>query len=155
MDFPKLNILLCLSIFLLSSFRAHANVKFNYCDKKANYDVKVSAVEISPDPVISGRAATFTIKASSGQAISGGNLVIAVSLFGVNIHTENHNFCDEVSSCPVSSGDFVISHTQTLPSITPPGTYGLKMTLKDNNNELLTCIEFKFKIKLGSMVSDA
>ncbi|MED6160163.1 hypothetical protein PIB30_048775 [Stylosanthes scabra] len=155
MDFPKLNILLCLSIFLLSSFRAHANVKFSYCDKKVNYDVKVSAVEISPEPVVSGSPATFKIKAASGQAISGGDLVITVSLFGVPIHTENHNFCDEVSSCPVSSGDFVISHTQTLPSITPPGSYNLKMTLKDDNNELLTCIKFNFKIVLRSMVSDA
>ncbi|RYR69220.1 hypothetical protein Ahy_A03g015757 [Arachis hypogaea] len=173
MDFPKLNILLCLSIFLLSSFRAHAKVKFNYCDKKANYDVKVSAVEISPDPVVSGEAATFKIKASSGQAISGGDLIIAVSYLGIPVRTENHDFCEEVSSCPVSSGDFVISHTQTLPSFTPPrnfcvlvqsscmnprfltGSYTLKMTLKDNKDELLTCIKFSFTIKFGSMVSDA
>ncbi|XP_015953202.1 uncharacterized protein LOC107477662 [Arachis duranensis] len=155
MDFPKLNILLCLSIFLLSSFRAHAKVKFNYCDKKANYDVKVSEVEISPDPVVSGEAATFKIKASSGQAISGGDLIIAVSYLGIPVRTENHDFCEEVSSCPVSSGDFVISHTQTLPSFTPPGSYTLKMTLKDNKDELLTCIKFSFTIKFGSMVSDA
>ena len=55
----------------------------------------------------------------TGETITGGKLVIDVSYFGWHIHSETHDLCEE-SSCPVSSGDFVISHTQVLPGFTPP-----------------------------------
>ncbi|KAK7312693.1 hypothetical protein VNO77_36758 [Canavalia gladiata] len=148
----KLHLLLSLSIILLSSFHAQAEVKFKYCDKK-NYAVKVSDIKISPNPVVRGNPATFKISATSGQAIYGGEVVIGVSYFGVSVHTERIDLCEEVS-CPVANGNFLISHTQTLPAITPPGPYALKMTLKDDKDALLTCIKFNFKIVLGSLVSD-
>ncbi|XP_061356856.1 uncharacterized protein LOC133301256 [Gastrolobium bilobum] len=150
---PKFYFLLSLSILFLSSFHAQAKVNFKYCDKKANYAVKVSGIEILPNPVVSGDPATFKISATSGQGISGGELVIGVSYVGVPVHTETIDLCEEVS-CPVTNGNFVITHTQTLPSITPPGPYALKMTLKNDKNELLTCIKFNFKIVLRSFVSD-
>ena len=45
-----------------------------FVDKKADYAVKVSGVEISPNPVVSGQAATFKISATSG------NLSLSLSL---------------------------------------------------------------------------
>ncbi|KAL6312642.1 hypothetical protein AAG906_010336 [Vitis piasezkii] len=82
--------------------------------KNADYDVTVQGVEISPYPVVRGQ-----ITANAGETITGGKLVIDVSYFGWHIHSETHDLCEE-SSCPVSSGDFVISHTQVLPGFTPP-----------------------------------
>lgn len=38
-------------------------------DKKANYDVKVEGVDMVPDPVVSGKPATFKISASTGNFI--------------------------------------------------------------------------------------
>lgn len=38
-----------------------------FVDKKADYAVKVSGVEISPDPVESGKPATFKISATSSN----------------------------------------------------------------------------------------
>jgi len=35
-------------------------------DKKADYDVEVSGVEISPDPIARGQPATFSIAATTG-----------------------------------------------------------------------------------------
>lgn len=55
----------------------------------------------------------------SGEAISGGKLVIDVSYFGWHIHSETHDLCGE-TSCPVSIGHFVVSHSQVLPGFTPP-----------------------------------
>ncbi|KAG5145801.1 hypothetical protein JHK84_031344 [Glycine max] len=132
-----------------------------FVDKKADYAVKVSGVEISPNPVVSGQAATFKISATSdflsilhaGKAIYGGEVVIGVSYVGVPVHTERIDLCEEVT-CPVANGNFLISHTQTLPAITPPGPYSLKMTLKDDREEVLTCVKFNFKIVFGSFVSD-
>ncbi|XP_057455879.1 phosphatidylglycerol/phosphatidylinositol transfer protein [Lotus japonicus] len=150
---PKLYLVLSLSIFFLSSSLVQAKVTFKYCDKKADYAVKVTNIEISPNPVVSGDPATFKISATSGQAIDGGELAIGVSYVGVPVHTEKFDICDKVS-CP-AKGNFLIPHTQTLPAFTPPGPYSLKMTLDNDKGELLTCIKFNFKIVLGgSLVSD-
>jgi len=35
-------------------------------DKKAEYDVEVSGVDISPDPIARGQPATFSIAATTG-----------------------------------------------------------------------------------------
>ncbi|KAK9291011.1 hypothetical protein L1049_009194 [Liquidambar formosana] len=125
-----------------------------YCNKKADYDVKVQGVEISPYPVVRGQPATFSISASTGEKISGGKLVIDVSYFGVHIHSETHDLCGE-TSCPVSAGDFVIAHSQVLPGFTPPGSYTLKMRMEDGNKHQLTCIGFDFSIGIGSSMADS
>ncbi|WVZ03564.1 hypothetical protein V8G54_024370 [Vigna mungo] len=135
---PKLYLLFSLSIFFLSPFQAQAATQISYCvylffhstilaDKKANYPVKVTGVDISPDPVKSGNPATFKIYATSGKSILGGEVVIGVSYVGVPVHTENIDLCNEVK-CPVSNGNFVISHTQTLPVITPPVSFILSLS---------------------------
>ncbi|XP_012448682.1 uncharacterized protein LOC105771837 [Gossypium raimondii] len=124
-------------------------------DNKGNYVVKVDGVDISPNPVISGKPATFTISAST--AITGGKVVIEVYFFGFHIHQETHDLCEE-TSCPITVGNFVLSHNQVLPGFTPPGSYKLKMTLSGSGIKQLTCISFDFKISFGaseSSVSDS
>ncbi|XP_042476867.1 putative phosphatidylglycerol/phosphatidylinositol transfer protein DDB_G0282179 [Macadamia integrifolia] len=124
-----------------------------YCDRKGNYAVAVSEVEMSPDPVVRGQPATFSIMASTDEAISGGNVVIDVSYFGVHIHKETHDLCEE-TSCPISAGDFVLSHSQVLPGYTPPGSYTLKMIMNNAEGNELTCVSFDFRIGIGSSVAD-
>lgn len=53
------------------------------------------------------------------KPISGGKLLVEVSLFGIHIRTETHDICEE-TNCPISPGKFEISHSQDLPGITPP-----------------------------------
>ncbi|KAH7511266.1 hypothetical protein JRO89_XSUnG0213300 [Xanthoceras sorbifolium] len=84
------------------------------------------------------------------EAISGGKLVIDVSYFGWSIHSETHDLCDE-TSCPVTSGDFIVAHSQVLPGFTPPGSYSLKMRMLDGNKHELTCITFDFSIGFVSV----
>ncbi|XAR64794.1 hypothetical protein NMG60_11008632 [Bertholletia excelsa] len=132
-----------LSLCLLSLSIQATDV--HYCNKKTKYAVEVSGVDISPDPIARGEPATFNISASAGEAISGGRLIIEVSYFGFHIHTESHDLCAE-TTCPVSAGDFVISHSQVLPGFTPPGPYTLVMKMEDGNNHQLTCITFDFSI---------
>ncbi|OMO89047.1 hypothetical protein CCACVL1_08046 [Corchorus capsularis] len=121
-------------------------------DKKGNYAVEVGGVNISPNPVVRGKPATFNISASTDQAISGGTAVIDVSYFGIHIHQETHDLCEE-TSCPISAGEFVLSHSQALPAITPPGSYLLKMTLSSDKSQVLTCISFNFKVSLSASES--
>ncbi|XP_039041243.1 putative phosphatidylglycerol/phosphatidylinositol transfer protein DDB_G0282179 [Hibiscus syriacus] len=146
--------LLSISLFLLPFLQA---TDFNYCDKKGNYVVKVKGVDISPNPVARGKPATFSISASTDKAIIGGKAVIDVSYFGIHIHQETHDLCEE-TSCPVAVGNFVLSHNQVLPGFTPPGSYTLKMTISGEGIQVLTCISFNFKIGFGasgSSISDS
>lgn len=53
------------------------------------------------------------------QKLPGGKLVIDVSYFGWHVYSETDDLCGE-SSCPISVGDFVLSHSQVLPGIAPP-----------------------------------
>ncbi|KAL5545686.1 hypothetical protein UlMin_005373 [Ulmus minor] len=140
----KLFLSLLLSICLMAPLVQATTTEVRYCDKKA-YDVKVSGVDITPYPVVRGEDATFSIAANAGEPISGGKMVIDVSYFGWHIHTETHDLCQE-TSCPVSTGDFVVSHSQVLPGFTPPGSYSLKMKMYDGNQRQLTCITFDFSI---------
>ncbi|KAM2897866.1 hypothetical protein COP2_007462 [Malus domestica] len=65
--------------------------------KKADYDVKVSAVDITPYPVARGKPASFNIFATIGTSIFGGKLVIEVSYFGWHIHIETYDLFAETS----------------------------------------------------------
>ncbi|GAV63877.1 E1_DerP2_DerF2 domain-containing protein, partial [Cephalotus follicularis] len=90
----------------------------------------------------------------TGEAIAGGKMVIDVSYFGWHVHSETHDLCDE-TFCPVSTGDFVVSHSQVLPGFTPPGSYTLKMKMFDANKNELACIGFNFDIGFASSVTDS
>ncbi|CAN6314970.1 unnamed protein product [Urochloa humidicola] len=115
-----------------------------YCKKGRDYPVKVSGVEVVPDPIVRGEPATFKISASTDKNITTGKLVIDVAYFIFHVHSETHNFCDE-TSCP-ATGEFVLASKQTLPSFTPPGSYTFTMKLLGDSNEELTCISFGFSI---------
>ena len=55
----------------------------------------------------------------TGEAITDGKVVIEVSFLGIHVHTETHKLSEEIS-LPIAAGNFVLSHTQTLPGFTPP-----------------------------------
>uniref|UniRef100_A0A2P2IM14 Putative phosphatidylglycerol/phosphatidylinositol transfer protein DDB_G0282179 n=1 Tax=Rhizophora mucronata TaxID=61149 RepID=A0A2P2IM14_RHIMU len=149
----KLIVPLFLAILLLAPL-TRATPDIRYCDKKGDYNVKVKGVDITPYPVARGQPATFSISATTGEAISGGKLVIDVAYFGWHIHSETHDLCKE-TSCPVSDGDFVVSHSQDLPGFTPPGSYSLTMKMYDGNKQELTCIAFDFDIGFLSSVANS
>ncbi|KAF9595489.1 hypothetical protein IFM89_000407 [Coptis chinensis] len=137
----KLILLLAAFVLIIPSIHA-TNVK--YC-KKISYPVKVSGVEISPNPITRGKPATFNISASTDDNLTGGKVEIDVKYFGWHVHSENHDLCEE-TPCPVAPGDFVLSHSQVLPGITPPGSYTLTMKILGGNGGELTCINFDFSI---------
>ncbi|XP_066396738.1 phosphatidylglycerol/phosphatidylinositol transfer protein-like [Miscanthus floridulus] len=115
----------------------------DYCSKK-DYPVKVSGVQIVPDPVEPGKPATFKISASTDKTIEKGKLQIDVKYFFFYVHSETRDICGE-TSCP-ATGDFMLSHEQTLPGFTPPGSYTIYMKIVGDDNEELSCISFGFSI---------
>jgi len=134
-------LLVVLIASVLSSQARATDVK--YCDDK-NYAVQVYGVDIDPDPVKRGKTATFSTSLASGAEITNGRMVIDVEYFGFNVYEETYDLCEK-TQCPIS-GDFVVSHSQSLPILTPPGTYTLGMKMYGDDEKLLTCINFDFSI---------
>ncbi|MFX6186360.1 ML domain-containing protein, partial [Acinetobacter baumannii] len=75
----KLLTALLFSLCLLVPWISAKSTDVHYCNKKANYAVNVSGVEITPFPISRGKETTFSIAASSDRAFSGGKLTIDVS----------------------------------------------------------------------------
>ncbi|XP_057441663.1 uncharacterized protein LOC130733465 isoform X2 [Lotus japonicus] len=129
-----LYLVLCLSstvLLLLSSSHAQAQ-SLKYCDKNADYAVKVSGVEILPDPVVRGVPFTFKIAAYTGEPIPSGDLLYEISYAGIEGEpaTFLHDLCEE-APCPVPAGHFKLVHTELLPSVTPPLSLSLSLSLEN------------------------
>ncbi|XP_058744961.1 uncharacterized protein LOC131617716 [Vicia villosa] len=153
----KLNIILCLSstLLLLSSLHAEAESQnLKYCQKNVDYAVKVSSVEILPDPVVRGEPFTFKIQAYTDDLIRKGNLIYEISYAGIEGQPAvfYHDLSEE-TSLPVRPGHFLLTHTELLPPVTPPGTYNVKLTFDNKDGGVFTCITFPFTIGAKSSVS--
>ncbi|KAH9626742.1 hypothetical protein KSS87_022056 [Heliosperma pusillum] len=106
---------------LLFTFLAHLTQAtcVRYCDKNVDYDVKIYAIEITPNPIARGQPAKLSISASTAKAITGGKLKIDVAYYGWHVYSENHDLCTE-TPCPIPTGDFVIAHSEVLPPFIIP-----------------------------------
>lgn len=144
MEAIKIFVTLLIFLSILSPLTSAESTDFEYCNKRANYDVKVSKIDITPYPVKGGKTTTFSIIADTGKNLTAGKLEIDVNYLFFHVHHETIDLCKE-TSCP-ASGDFVISHSQELPGFTPPGTYTLTMKMVDEKNKQLSCISFSFSI---------
>ncbi|ONK65106.1 uncharacterized protein A4U43_C07F33740 [Asparagus officinalis] len=154
---PRRSLLLAalvVCVCLLSSLIVQGT-DFEYCNKKANYPVKISGVEIQPDPIETGKPAKFKISATTGDVIYKGKVELDVKYYFLHVHSETKDLCEE-TSCPITTGDFVLSHEQTLPSLTPPGSYTLTMKIYgEDGKKQLSCIDLYFSISwLSSSVAD-
>lgn len=124
-----------------------------YCEKNADYAVQVSNVEILPNPVVRGEPFTFKIAAYTDEPIHSGDLIYEISYAGIEQSAVFHHSLSEETPLPVRPGQFLLTHTELLPPVTPPGTYNVKLTFNNQNGEQLTCIVFPFTIGAKSSVS--
>ncbi|CAM6091308.1 unnamed protein product [Calypogeia fissa] len=149
---------LCACVLLASSSSASASKRnvirkvqgtssWSLCASKT-YPVKIEDVLISPDPVVAGQWATFTIPAVANEELSGGTVVVTVSFFGIKVHTEKDDLCSK-SNCPIN-GEFTLNSQEFLPQYTPPGSYKLKFQVLDSNGNELTCASIAFSIVWSS-----
>ncbi|KAM0846825.1 hypothetical protein ACQ4PT_055358 [Festuca glaucescens] len=137
-------VLLAAAVCTLLLPSVSAVTDFECCKKGKDYPVKVTGVEIVPDPVQPGKPATFKISASTDETITKGKLVVDVKYFFFNVYSETDDICTK-TTCPATA-DFELAHSQTLPSFTPPGSYTITMKLLGENDKELSCISFGFSI---------
>jgi len=150
--------LLCLTLLVvvancsLIPLTNAAAAKPVYCDLDKSFPVKVKSVDIDPNPVVSGKPATFKISATSNKDIPGGKVSIDVFFHGLRVHTESHDLCTK-TTCPINQGSFVLTNSQSLPGFTPAGDYKLRMKMMDADDKVLTCVYFNFKIVHDSLIA--
>ncbi|XP_076950002.1 uncharacterized protein LOC143622859 [Bidens hawaiensis] len=118
---------------------------FEYCNKRKDYVVTVTGVEVSPDPITRDQETSFVVSAFTDKPLSGGKVVIRVAYFGISVFSQTGDLCDNIS-CPIPAGGFTISYSQFLPVIAPPGSYTRTLKVQDGYTKELTCIKFDFKI---------
>ncbi|CAK8538498.1 unnamed protein product [Lathyrus sativus] len=153
----KLHFILYLSstLLLLSSLHAQAESQnLKYCQKDVDYAVKVSSVEILPDPTVRGESFTFRIEAYTDDLIHNGDLIYEILYDGMKGKPAIfYHALSEETPLPVRPGHFLLTHTEFLPPLTPLGTCNVKLTFVDKDGDQLTCIIFPFTIGAKSSIS--
>ncbi len=137
----KVTMLLKLPIFLLISLASAQT--WNNCGTDTT-DLKVTNVIFTPNPVTKGQNFTLDIY-TTGVAVTGGTFSIDVYFSGIKVFSDNLDLCEE-TSCPISAGVGKISHSQSLPPVTPSGSYAIKATGKDLSGNSLVCADIKFDV---------
>lgn len=132
-------------VFWADAFPPPKPSEWHLCDKRANYDVVVRNVTINPDPVVSGEEMTIIVPAYTEKEMAKGSVIVSVAFHGVPVHTERIDLCDRLQ-CPITPGDFVLSNTQVLPGITPPGSYRIRLQFLGEEGDLLACANINFSI---------
>lgn len=117
-------------------------------DKSAKYDVEVKNITIEPYPAVSGEDVTFIVPAIANQEITTAFVVVTVSFHGIPVHVERNDVCSQLK-CPIGPGSFTLENTELLPTLTPPGSYKIKLQFLDGDDSILACAEIKFTIVWG------
>jgi cathepsin B len=90
---------------------------------------------------------TFTAIGEVYRPVSGGTVTITVSMKGVTIHKETDDLCT-LTTCPVPKGPLKVVNQFTFPSLSPSGTYDLKIVGTGSDNAALFCIFVNAQIQL-------
>lgn len=135
-----------LPLLLFSAVAAH---DFKTC---ATDHLRISAVDLSPDPVVAGKPLVVKIKGNPDQTVSGGKVILTVKALGIVITTLEFNTCTDLGvKCPVAAGTPISAQlTYPVPGEAPGGiTATAEVNVKDQNNNELSCISLQIKIVRG------
>eukprot|EP00271_Cylindrocystis_brebissonii_P020513 TRINITY_DN6817_c0_g1_i1.p1 TRINITY_DN6817_c0_g1~~TRINITY_DN6817_c0_g1_i1.p1 ORF type:complete len:219 (+),score=43.04 TRINITY_DN6817_c0_g1_i1:221-877(+) len=139
---PSILLVFALSGLLLTHAKA---LSYEDCGISGGL-VDVADVKMTPDPAVSGGQMTFTIPATSTVSITGGNVLVLVMYRGIPVHVERDPLCGK-TKCPVAPGEkFIFENSQPLPTVTPAGSYVVRMSAFNQDNKLLFCEKVSFDI---------
>jgi len=141
----------CLLVGALCAPSRTFSQPFTSCNKDGDRGT-VDTIEITPYPLVRGKDAviTYTGTLGSGAPVTGGKGVLNLYKGVLQIYSETKDICT-VTTCPVQPGAITGSLTQSVPWITPPGTYASKMILTDQDGQELNCVATNVQIVSPSM----
>jgi len=137
-------VLLCAALAFVAC--ASADVKLIDCSG-SDAPVKVTSVELKPDPAVAGKEFSLSLRANGSTPIRSGVVYIFVFYRGLPVHFERDQLCEKTDKCPIKDGEsFIFSHAQTLPDVTPSGSYTVRITAWDQDSVTLFCSRLDFDI---------
>eukprot|EP00803_Ostreobium_quekettii_P005098 evm.model.scf_4967.1 EVM.evm.TU.scf_4967.1 scf_4967:986-2789(-) len=110
-----------------------------------------SSVTLAPYPPHPGTEVLFQIVGVADHNMTGGKFEAEVSVvefgFDLPVYEESKDLCTR-TKCPIMKGNVTFTYDKTLPSVTPAGTYHVKLDAKDLEGNLEMCLELDFEITL-------
>jgi len=111
----------------------------------------VQSVVFTPDPPVSGRPVSVTVKGATTVDVNEGQLHVDVRVLGITVSSQVLDLC-EVVKCPLKAGETysgVVS--EEIPQGTPDHMGAtVRLTLTVGSGQTLTCLESHVEISSGS-----
>jgi len=117
----------------------------------------VKTVSITPDPPAIGQDLTVQIQGTLDETIVSGTVHLELAVFRTIILVNTtYSLCTLISkfmSCPLKQGAVNIKVQATIPSEAPAGPYTGKVHVYDQNDSEVICVDLKFTMKPGNVIS--
>ena len=145
----KLHDLIFIALIICSTKCIVNSHDFKKCPNTTD-KLAVSAVSLSPDPIVPGT--NVVVKLSGGPTaviVSGGKATLSLKLFGVVIFTEDFDICTQFGiKCPVAVGEkWTAQITQAIPKQAPAGApITTIIDIFDKAGKKLSCLEMEVKV---------
>jgi len=121
--------------------------------------LKVDSVSITPDPPVVGQLITVQIQGELDETIVSGTVHLELAVFTkIVLVNTTYSLCDLIAkfmTCPLEEGPINIKVQATIPSEAPPGPYTGSVHVYDQNDSEVICVDLKFTMKPGSVISSA
>jgi len=126
------------------------SVPWKSCATGADH-LKISSVDLIPDTPSPGKPVTIKFVGDLDKAISGGVTHLEVAYLGIKILSKDFDTCtlSPEFPCPIKAGHLDLSITETIPAVTPRGSYTGKVQMWDQDRQEVTCVTFAVKIQYG------
>ncbi|EER36215.1 phosphatidylglycerol/phosphatidylinositol transfer protein precursor [Candida tropicalis MYA-3404] len=115
------------------------------CDFTESQLLKLTKVDLTPNPPKVGTNLTFTAVGTVDQTIEDGAYVEVEVRYGfIKLIHQTYELCDEITKvdleCPIKKGEHVISKVVEIPEEVPPGKYLVTARAYTKDDEYITCL---------------
>jgi len=125
-------------------------VPWKSCASGADH-LHISSVDLTPATPSPGKPITIKFIGDLDKAITGGTTHLDVTYLGIKILSKDFETCtlSPEFPCPIKAGHLDLSITETIPAVTPRGSYTGKIQMMDQDRQEVTCVTFAVKIQYG------
>lgn len=116
-------------------------IDFKSCATGAT-KASVSSVSVSPYPLKKGNTLLVNALGNLTETLTSGTYTLSVELFGISILTKTGDICtlSKTFQCPHNAGAIALQISEDIPSESPSGTFNVKLSAKDQNQNALFCV---------------
>lgn len=134
---------LCLAVVLLGALSCNA-LTWESCNE-SNAAIKLSKVEMTPDPPTANSLVKIRILGTSGAEVADGDVSVKISWAGMQVAQQTLSLC-KFLSCPIKAGPITATYENTMPSFVPRGKYGVDVVARSGSGSDVLCMRASFNV---------